>query len=56
MCSADLALEIHGPNDADDLGPLDGGWNGHHGKCESQVKVQHVSVLTTMQFAKIIAK
>jgi hypothetical protein len=30
MCSADLALEIHGPNDADDLGPLDGGWNGHH--------------------------
>jgi hypothetical protein len=31
MCSADLALEIHGPNDADDLGPLDGGWNGQHG-------------------------
>lgn len=31
MCSADLALEIHGPNDADDLGPQDGGWNGHHG-------------------------
>ncbi|KAB5585859.1 hypothetical protein GE09DRAFT_1277311 [Coniochaeta sp. 2T2.1] len=30
MCSADLALEIHGPDDADDLGPKDGGWNGRH--------------------------
>lgn len=32
MCSADLALEAHDINDSDDLGPLDGGWSGHHGK------------------------
>lgn len=25
-------MEPHGPNDADDNGPLDGSWNGHHGK------------------------
>lgn len=31
MCTADLALEAHDINDADDLGPLDGGWSGHHG-------------------------
>ncbi|KAI8623079.1 hypothetical protein F5Y19DRAFT_403931 [Xylariaceae sp. FL1651] len=30
MCSADLALELHDPSDTDDLGPQDGGWNGHH--------------------------
>jgi hypothetical protein len=32
MCSADLTMEPHGPEDADDNGPLDGSWNGHHGK------------------------
>jgi hypothetical protein len=32
MCSADLTMEPHGPGDADDNGPLDGSWNGHHGK------------------------
>ncbi|KAI0487146.1 hypothetical protein F4859DRAFT_527283 [Xylaria cf. heliscus] len=30
MCSADMALELHDPSDPDDLGPQDGGWNGHH--------------------------
>ncbi|OIW35710.1 hypothetical protein CONLIGDRAFT_690397 [Coniochaeta ligniaria NRRL 30616] len=54
MCSADLALEIHGPNDADDLGPLDGGWNGHHvckdysqviGYLESQITAGERTVL-----------
>lgn len=25
-------MEPHGPDDADDNGPLDGSWNGHHGK------------------------
>lgn len=30
MCSADLTMEPHGPGDADDNGPLDGSWNGHH--------------------------
>ncbi|KAH7391032.1 hypothetical protein DE146DRAFT_758457 [Phaeosphaeria sp. MPI-PUGE-AT-0046c] len=30
MCSADLTMEPHGPEDADDNGPLDGSWNGHH--------------------------
>ncbi|KAI0536239.1 hypothetical protein GGR58DRAFT_503462 [Xylaria digitata] len=30
MCSADMALELHDPSDADDLGPQDGGWNGYH--------------------------
>ncbi|KAF2967463.1 hypothetical protein GQX73_g6086 [Xylaria multiplex] len=30
MCSADIALELHDSSDADDLGPQDGGWNGHH--------------------------
>ncbi|KAF2108392.1 hypothetical protein BDV96DRAFT_692759 [Lophiotrema nucula] len=30
MCSADLTMEPHGPADADDNGPLDGSWNGHH--------------------------
>ncbi|KAI0439564.1 hypothetical protein F4803DRAFT_33930 [Xylaria telfairii] len=30
MCSADMALELHDPSDTDDLGPQDGGWNGHH--------------------------
>ncbi|KAI0015591.1 hypothetical protein F4780DRAFT_784046 [Xylariomycetidae sp. FL0641] len=30
MCAADIALELHDASDADDLGPLDGGWNGHH--------------------------
>lgn len=25
-------MEPHGPEDADDNGPLDGSWNGHHGK------------------------
>jgi hypothetical protein len=32
MCSADLALEAHETSDTDDLGPLDGGWSGHHGE------------------------
>ena len=32
MCAADVALEGHEPSDADDLGPLDGGWSGHHGE------------------------
>ena len=32
MCSADLALEAHDVIDSDDLGPLDGGWSGHHGE------------------------
>ena len=32
MCSADLATEPHDPSDPDDLGPLDGSWNGHHGE------------------------
>lgn len=31
MCAGDLALEAHDAMDADDLGPLDGGWSGHHG-------------------------
>ncbi|KAJ9149473.1 hypothetical protein NKR23_g4354 [Pleurostoma richardsiae] len=30
MCSADLAMEPHEPSDSDDMGPADGGWNGHH--------------------------
>lgn len=33
MCAGDLAMEPHDPSDADDNGPLDGSWNGHHGKC-----------------------
>lgn len=32
MCSADLAMEPHEQTDPDDNGPLDGSWNGHHGK------------------------
>lgn len=32
MCSADLTMEPHEQTDADDNGPLDGSWNGHHGK------------------------
>lgn len=32
MCSADLAMEAHEESDTDDLGPLDGGWSGHHGE------------------------
>lgn len=32
MCSADLAMEPHEPDEADVTGPLDGGWNGHHGE------------------------
>jgi hypothetical protein len=35
MCSADLALEAHDATDSDDLGPLDGGWSGHHGETTS---------------------
>ena len=34
MCSADLSMEPHEPSDSDELGPLDGGWNGHHGKSQ----------------------
>ncbi|KAI1260311.1 hypothetical protein F5Y18DRAFT_260633 [Xylariaceae sp. FL1019] len=30
MCAGDMALELHDPSDTDDLGPTDGGWNGHH--------------------------
>ncbi|KAI0148564.1 hypothetical protein GGR57DRAFT_474752 [Xylariaceae sp. FL1272] len=30
MCAGDMALEPHDPSDPDDLGPKDGGWNGHH--------------------------
>ncbi|KAI0470439.1 hypothetical protein GGR56DRAFT_144173 [Xylariaceae sp. FL0804] len=30
MCAADLATELHDPDDPDDLGPKDGGWNGLH--------------------------
>ncbi|KAI1339687.1 hypothetical protein F5Y15DRAFT_381724, partial [Xylariaceae sp. FL0016] len=30
MCSGDMAMELHDPSDADDLGPKDGGWNGLH--------------------------
>jgi len=32
MCAGDVALELHQPTDSDDLGPLDGGWNGRHGE------------------------
>ena len=32
MCAGDLALEAHDAMDADDLGPLDGGWSGQHGE------------------------
>src|SRR5262245_17215474 len=32
MCSADLDMEPHEQTDADDNGPLDGSWNGHHGE------------------------
>lgn len=32
MCSGDVAIEDHDANDADDLGPLDGGWSGRHGE------------------------
>jgi hypothetical protein len=32
MCSADLSMEAHDVTDSDDLGPLDGGWSGHHGR------------------------
>lgn len=32
MCSGDLAMEPHDQSDSDDNGPLDGSWNGHHGK------------------------
>lgn len=32
MCSGDVALEPHTPEDADDLGAKDGGWNGLHGE------------------------
>lgn len=32
MCAGDTALEPHSANDGKDLGPLDGGWNGIHGK------------------------
>lgn len=28
MCAGDLAVEPHGAEDADDLGPMDGGWGG----------------------------
>lgn len=30
MCAGDLAVEPHGAEDADDLGPMDGGWGGLH--------------------------
>lgn len=30
MCAGDLAVEPHGEEDADDLGPMDGGWGGLH--------------------------
>ena len=30
MCAGDVAVEAHEPDDADDNGPLDGGWSGHH--------------------------
>ncbi|ORX93974.1 hypothetical protein BCR34DRAFT_608401 [Clohesyomyces aquaticus] len=30
MCAADLAIEVHGENDDDDLGAGDGGWSGRH--------------------------
>lgn len=32
MCAGDTSLEPHSANDGKDLGPLDGGWNGIHGK------------------------
>ncbi|TPX11708.1 uncharacterized protein E0L32_007687 [Thyridium curvatum] len=30
MCTGDLALEPHEPNESEQSGGLDGGWNGHH--------------------------
>ncbi|KAH8881481.1 hypothetical protein GQ53DRAFT_788029 [Thozetella sp. PMI_491] len=30
MCSADVTLEPHQPDEPQDTGPLDGGWNGRH--------------------------
>lgn len=30
MCSADVSLEAHTPNDGSDNGPTDGGWSGQH--------------------------
>ncbi|KAK3938560.1 hypothetical protein QBC46DRAFT_389930 [Diplogelasinospora grovesii] len=30
MCSGDVAMEAHEPDETDDTGPLDGGWNAHH--------------------------
>ncbi|KAF1997495.1 hypothetical protein P154DRAFT_605686 [Amniculicola lignicola CBS 123094] len=38
MCSADLAVEVHEPEDSDDFGPQDGGWSGHH-VCKDYSKV-----------------
>jgi hypothetical protein len=34
MCSADLTMEPHDVTDADDNSPLDGSWNGHHGRIQ----------------------
>ena len=45
MCSADLALEAHDATDPDDLGPLDGGWSGHHGKTNSSSSPSENSAL-----------
>lgn len=60
MCSADLTLEIHAPSDADDLGPLDGGWNGHHSKSSCILFIRVSSclgrLLTPLQFARTIAR
>jgi hypothetical protein len=40
MCAGDIAIEPHGMDDADDLGPLDGGWNGLHGTWIYSVEVR----------------
>lgn len=38
MCSADLALEPHEPNDLDE-GVLDAAWNGRHGELHALMDI-----------------
>lgn len=53
MCSADLTMEPHSPSDADDNGPLDGSWNGHHGRMNGPIVLG--IVLTTCSVQRLRA-
>ena len=57
MCSADLAMEAHDEMDSDDLGPMDGGWSGLHGKLKALPMIisEAYNLLVCKDYSQVIS-